>query len=36
MREAAAAWGEAHVAAGQDPETARGMADRTAAAYSGG
>ena len=36
MRDAAAAWGEAHVAAGEDPETARGMAERTAAAYTDG
>jgi uncharacterized protein YndB with AHSA1/START domain len=28
-------WYEAHVASGEDPETARGMADRTAAAYTG-
>ena len=34
MREAAAAWGEAHIAAGQDAEAARGMAQRTAEAYA--
>jgi uncharacterized protein YndB with AHSA1/START domain len=36
MREAATAWGEAHVAGGADPEVARGMAERTAAAYAPG
>ena len=36
MREAALAWGEAHLAAGEDPDKARGMAERTAAAYAGG
>jgi hypothetical protein len=36
MRDAAGAWGEAHVASGEDAEIARGMAERTAAAYAGG
>ena len=35
MRESASAWGAAHVANGEDPEIARGMAGRTAAAYAG-
>ncbi len=36
MRDSAAAWGEAHIAGGEDPEVAPGMAERTAAAYAGG
>jgi len=36
MRRSAEAWGEAHVASGEDPETARRMAHRTAAFYTGG
>ena len=36
IRASAQAWGEAHMASGEDPEVARGMADRTAAAYTGG
>jgi len=36
MRACAEAWGEAHVASGEDPETARRMAQGTAAAYTGG
>jgi uncharacterized protein YndB with AHSA1/START domain len=32
----ARAWGEAHVAAGEAADVARGMADRTAAFYTGG
>lgn len=36
MRESASAWGEAHVAGGADPATARAMAERTAQAYTGG
>jgi uncharacterized protein YndB with AHSA1/START domain len=36
MRASAEAWCEAHIAAGEDPQVARGMAERTAAAYSGG
>jgi hypothetical protein len=35
IRESAAAWGEAHIAGGEEPETARGMASRTAAFYTG-
>jgi uncharacterized protein YndB with AHSA1/START domain len=36
MRASAEAWGAAHVAAGEAPEVARGMAERTAAFYTGG
>jgi uncharacterized protein YndB with AHSA1/START domain len=36
MRASAKAWCEAHIAGGEDPEVARGMAERTAAAYTGG
>jgi uncharacterized protein YndB with AHSA1/START domain len=36
MRNSAQAWCEAHIAAGEEPEVARGMADRTAAFYTGG
>jgi uncharacterized protein YndB with AHSA1/START domain len=36
MRGSAAAWAAAHVAGGADPDTARGMAERTAEAYTGG
>lgn len=36
MRESAEAWARAHIASGEDPETARGMAERTAAFYTGG
>jgi uncharacterized protein YndB with AHSA1/START domain len=36
IRKSAVAWGEAHVAGGEDPDTARGMAQRTAAFYTGG
>jgi hypothetical protein len=36
MRASAGAWAAAHVAAGEDSEIARGMAERTAAAYTGG
>jgi len=36
IRESAEAWGKAHIASGEDPETARGMASRTAAFYTGG
>jgi uncharacterized protein YndB with AHSA1/START domain len=36
MRASAQAWCEAHVAAGEDPQVARGMAERTAAFYTGG
>jgi hypothetical protein len=36
MRASALAWGEAHIAGGEDPEVARGMAERTLAAYTGG
>jgi uncharacterized protein YndB with AHSA1/START domain len=32
MRDSAVSWGEAHIAGGVDPETARGMAKRTAEA----
>lgn len=35
MVESSGAWGEAHIAAGEDPETARAMAERTAAFYTG-
>lgn len=36
MRASAEAWCAAHVAAGEAPEVARGMAERTVAAYTGG
>ncbi len=36
MRGCANAWAEAHIAGGEDPETARGMAARSSAAYTGG
>ena len=36
MRACAGAWAAAHVAAGEAPEVARGMAERTAAFYTGG
>ncbi|WP_164018556.1 SRPBCC family protein [Pyxidicoccus trucidator] len=36
MRASAEAWAAAHVAAGEAPEVARGMAERTAAFYTGG
>jgi uncharacterized protein YndB with AHSA1/START domain len=35
MRESANAWAEAHIASGENPEIARGMAGRTIAAYTG-
>lgn len=35
MRDSAEAWGEAHVAAGENLQVARDMAGRTAAAYTG-
>jgi len=35
MRTSAKAWGEAHIAGGENPVVARGMADRTIAAYTG-
>lgn len=36
MRTSAAAWADSHIAGGEDPSVARGMADRTAAFYTGG
>jgi uncharacterized protein YndB with AHSA1/START domain len=36
VRASGDAWGEAHVAAGEDPEAARAKAERTIAAYTGG
>jgi hypothetical protein len=36
VRASAEAWRAAHVAGGGDPAIARGMAERTAAAYAGG
>ncbi len=36
MRASAQAWCEAHIAAGEDPQVARDMAERTVAAYTGG
>jgi uncharacterized protein YndB with AHSA1/START domain len=36
VRASATAWAEAHIAGGEDPAVARGMAERTAAAYTGG
>ncbi|MBT2187540.1 SRPBCC family protein [Sphingobium nicotianae] len=35
MRASAAAWAEAHIAGGEDPDTARAMAARTARFYTG-
>ena len=35
MRDCAEAWGEAHIAAGETPEIARGMAQQTANFYTG-
>ena len=35
MRASAKAWGQAHIAGGENPDIARGMADRTIAAYTG-
>lgn len=36
MRDSAAAWAEAHIKGGENPDTARGMAERTAGFYTGG
>jgi len=36
IRRSAEAWAAAHIAGGEDPDTARGMAARTAAFYTGG
>ena len=36
MRGSAEAWALAHVLGGENPEVAKGMAERTAAFYSGG
>lgn len=36
MRASANAWAEAHIAGGEDPDTARAMAARSSAAYTGG
>jgi uncharacterized protein YndB with AHSA1/START domain len=36
MRRCGEAWAEAHVASGEDPDTARQMAERTIAFYTGG
>ena len=36
MRASAAAWSAAHIASGEDAETARRMAQNTAAFYTGG
>lgn len=36
MRSSASAWAEAHIAGGEDPQVARGMAERTAGFYTGG
>jgi uncharacterized protein YndB with AHSA1/START domain len=36
MRACAEAWGAAHIASGEDADTANAMAERTAAAYTGG
>ncbi|RKH21680.1 SRPBCC family protein [Corallococcus sp. AB030] len=36
MRASAQAWADAHVAGGEAPDVARGMAERTAAFYTGG
>jgi len=36
MRASAEAWCAAHVKSGEDPETAKAMAERTVAAYTGG
>jgi uncharacterized protein YndB with AHSA1/START domain len=35
VRKSAGAWAQAHIAGGEAPEIARGMADRTAAFYTG-
>lgn len=35
MRASARSWADAHIAAGEAPDVARGMADRTAAFYTG-
>jgi hypothetical protein len=36
MRASAEAWARAHIAGSEDPAIARGMAERTAAFYTGG
>jgi uncharacterized protein YndB with AHSA1/START domain len=36
MQRSATAWADAHIAGGEDPDVARGMADRTTKAYTGG
>ncbi|QAT84844.1 Aha1 domain-containing protein [Corallococcus coralloides] len=36
MRASAQSWADAHVAVGEAPDVARGMAERTAAFYTGG
>jgi uncharacterized protein YndB with AHSA1/START domain len=36
MRRSAKAWSDAHIAGGEDPDVARGMAERTAKFYTGG
>jgi len=36
MRASATAWADAHIAGGENPDVARGMAERTAAFYTGG
>jgi hypothetical protein len=36
MRASAKGWSDAHIGAGEDREVARGMAERTVAAYTGG
>jgi len=36
MRDSSAAWGEASIAAGTDPDEARAAAERCAAAYTAG
>ena len=36
MRSCADAWADAHIGGGEDPNTARAMAERSAAAYTGG
>jgi uncharacterized protein YndB with AHSA1/START domain len=36
IRASATAWAEAHIAGGEAPDVARGMAERTAAFYTGG
>jgi hypothetical protein len=35
VRRCAAAWADAHITGGEDPTIARGMAERTAAFYTG-